>query len=144
MVADKTIHEPAPLDLIQSLEELKKFPRSRRLAREFVDIGINLIKENSLYHPFTQYQTQLRYEPHDNSGSAILTYRVMSRISRRDRMFLAFPLPEEVRVFEVYRGRYWLNPFNGSFPYGFGIHLLNKDGSPKELSTYYSLQGPFT
>ncbi|MBI3622708.1 hypothetical protein HY212_01335 [Candidatus Pacearchaeota archaeon] len=143
MAIDKTLRDYVPHDLLETLEELRKFPRSRRLANEFFNTGLNLMKENDLYHPFTQYQTQLRYHPQDNSTSAVLTYRVISRIRGRDRIFLAFPFPEEVKLFEVYRSRSWSNLFNGSSPYGFGIHLLNPDGSPKELSTYYALEGSF-
>ncbi|MEK6926244.1 MAG: hypothetical protein AABW50_03115 [Nanoarchaeota archaeon] len=144
MATGKIIYEPIPSDLLETLEELKKHPRSLRLASEFVDAGINLMRENGLYHPFIYYQTQLKYDPQDDSGLAILTYRVISKIRKRDRMFLTFPSPEEVKIFEVYRSGSWLNPFNGISPYGFGIHLLNQDGTPKELSTYHSLQGPFT
>lgn len=74
ILLSRCIREKWPSDLANAVKMLSSYPTSIRLANDFYEIGIPLIKEKGLYLPLIPFEAELKFFPENNSESATLSF----------------------------------------------------------------------
>lgn len=104
LIRKREVHEACPSDLEEAVSNVNSYPTSVRYANELYEVGLQLIRQNSVRFPVFPYRAELIYVQEDSSSLAILTYERFI-VHGMDKMQAAIITPEEKIGVEVLRYR---------------------------------------